>query len=188
MVRDGFVLSEADPCWFTCGEGESRVYVLVHVDDCLLVGKQAATAKTKQDIGKLFEIEDRGAICHFLGMEVLRDYEQHAIWVGQRHYVLNIIERFGMKECKPRITPFEANKQIVKEGQALGDEVPYRELVGSLLYLCQCTRPDVAHSVGAQSLHDQSNQGSLGGSQVRSPLPVRYISARTPIQGYSRTS
>lgn len=174
MIQSGFILSEADPCLFTRGNDDDKVYVLVHVDDCLLVGKHAATEETKKDIGKLFEIEDRGAIRHFLGMEVLRDYKQHRIWVGQRHYVLNIIERFKMTDCKPRVTPFEASKQLEKEGTTLSDEVPYRELVGSLLYLCQCTRPDIAHSVGMLSRY-MSNPTKEHWEAAKSV--VRYLSA-----------
>lgn len=56
-----------------------------------------------------------------------------------------------MSDCKPVKTPVDPGNHLVK---ATEDEEPvdcelYQSLVGSLMYLATCTRPDIAFAVGA---------------------------------------
>lgn len=53
--------------------------------------------------------------------------------------------KFKMKECKPAITPMETNFQV--ENQEIKKNIPYRELIGSLLYVATISRPDISFSV-----------------------------------------
>lgn len=59
-----------------------------------------------------------------------------------------------MTDCKPVCTPLETGLKLYQAGDDSDDEernVPYRELLGSLMYLAQGTRPDIAHAVSALS-------------------------------------
>ena len=59
-----------------------------------------------------------------------------------------MLERFGMKECKAVGTPSDTNQKLsikmVDKDNSLVGQIPYQEAVGSLLYLTQSTRPDIA--------------------------------------------
>lgn len=71
---------------------------------------------------------------------------------------LSILERFGMGDCKPASTPFPGGTKLRRatdeEAAAFRRlNLPYRSGVGSLLYLAQCTRPDISDAVGCLSQH-----------------------------------
>ncbi|XP_055523283.1 uncharacterized protein LOC129717422 [Wyeomyia smithii] len=59
-----------------------------------------------------------------------------------------------MIDCNPVVTPVDGNQRLSKE-MSPKDEcekqrmalVPFRELVGGLQFLAQCTRPDIAYAV-----------------------------------------
>jgi hypothetical protein len=73
--------------------------------------------------------------------------------VASRHYVVAgvIVARFGMSDAKPAAVPLSASVKLSRDGDEPLDVslFPYRELVGSLMYLAVCTRPDISHAVGA---------------------------------------
>lgn len=147
MQRMGFTASDADPCLFYKGEGEHRVYVLVYVDDGIIIGKKPLVAQVLKAISRAFQIKDVGELRYFLGLQLRRDRERGTIWLGQPKYARDMLERFGMTDCKSVVTPMEPNVHLAKHE---GDPVraPYAEVVGSLLYLTVNTRPDIAFSVG----------------------------------------
>lgn len=64
-----------------------------------------------------------------------------------------MISRFGMIDCKPIRTSMEAGTKFdaTDDSDSNGPSVPFRELLGSLMYLAQGTRPDIAHAVSALS-------------------------------------
>lgn len=55
-----------------------------------------------------------------------------------------------MEECKPLTTPLSTATKLTKEGEPVDTSIyGYSQLVGSLMYLSVCTRPDIAQAVGA---------------------------------------
>ncbi|XP_017187340.1 uncharacterized mitochondrial protein AtMg00810-like [Malus domestica] len=91
---------------------------------------------------------------HFLGLEV--DRTQERIILCQQKYAKDLLQKFGMLECKPISTPVELNaKMCAHEGKDLEDATMYRQLVGSLIYLT-LTRPDISYAVGVMSRYMQN--------------------------------
>ena len=148
----GFTASDADPCLFSTGKGTQRVYVLVHVDDGLIIGAKKTVQAALAAIAGAFDIKDIGEAVYFLGLEIHRDRTRGLLRLGQPKYARSILERFGMENCKAVVTPLEANVHLGRgQGEAVTDEFPYAELVGSLLYLTVNTRPDLAHAASVLS-------------------------------------
>jgi hypothetical protein len=65
----------------------------------------------------------------------------------------DIVEKFGVSGARIVNTPMLRELQL-RRGDDAGEttDKPYAEVVGSLMYLTTCTQPDLAQSVGAQSL------------------------------------
>ncbi|XP_066929497.1 uncharacterized protein [Clytia hemisphaerica] len=96
---------------------------------------------------------DQGEINYILGMRVRRDRQAGTIRIDQSAYFRNILQRFGMAECRPISTPMETGKSFEKLAP---DEKPvnlknYQAAIGSLIYTSIGTRPDLSYSVGVLS-------------------------------------
>jgi hypothetical protein len=72
--------------------------------------------------------------------------------------VEDILSRFGMSDCKPAKIPMDVNSNPSKkmspkskDDRAFMKDIPYQEVIGSLMYLVQCTRSDLSYAVGSLS-------------------------------------
>jgi hypothetical protein len=65
--------SESDPCLFVGEVCKEKKYVLIHVDDALIIGPSAAVLDIQSRIGSLFDVRDLGEASLFLGLEIVRD-------------------------------------------------------------------------------------------------------------------
>jgi hypothetical protein len=149
MNKLGFHSSKGDPSLIISGTSPHATYLLCYVDDILIAGQNATIANVKRTIAKEFECEDMGEASLFLGMKIIRNRATGELWLGQPYYTLEIIKRAGLDECRPRKTPMDANLSLSKASGEQDPRVvePYQELIGSLLYLSGCTRPDIAQAV-----------------------------------------
>jgi hypothetical protein len=69
--------------------------------------------------------------------------------LSHRQYLLNILQRFDMDECKPCATPCVPKKIMdAQNAEKIDATFPFRKAVGSLLYLSTHTRPDISFAVG----------------------------------------
>ncbi|KAK2577894.1 hypothetical protein KPH14_012634 [Odynerus spinipes] len=79
---------------------------------------------------------------------------QGTIKIHQREYIERTLQKFGMNECKAVGTPMDPGvksqiemHQPTEEEIQEGKNLPYLEAVGSLLYISQISRPDIAYAV-----------------------------------------
>ena len=91
-------------------------------------------------------MSDLGALSYYLGIEVRQGKEE--LTLRQSVYASKLLERSGMVECKPCVTPMEEQLKLTKASTAAKvDATLYQSIVGSLRYLVH-TRPDIAFVVG----------------------------------------
>ena len=148
----GFITSEADPSLYILRDSDSNLYLLVYVDDLLLASRSSDTLKKiKSALMKEFDIKDLGEATYFLGMEFERDRAAGTLKLSQHKNALDLVTRYGLLECKPKSLPLSPSIKLAKDPDHPLDTTVhgYSELVGSLLYLSVCTRPDIAQAVGA---------------------------------------
>ncbi|EGD72981.1 hypothetical protein PTSG_13208 [Salpingoeca rosetta] len=152
MREQDFVATATDACIYrrTC-KGGKVMWVAVYVDD-LLIFADSDMAAFKKAISKRFKMKDLGSPDICLGIKVQHDRKARTVTMSQEHYLRSVLETFGMADCKPVGTPLctgYVDKPADKE-EPLPD-VPFRELLGSLLYAATMTRPDISAAVSILS-------------------------------------
>lgn len=159
----GFSASKVELCVYTGNINSYNVIIIVYMDDLLLASNSIETLhKVKLELNKIFKIKDLGPVNEILGIQVERNGEVGSIKISQKKYINEIIERFEMNLCKPAATPLVSGIKLSKEMEAKTsdekkemDSKPYQELIGSLIYLANTTRPDISFTVGALSRYNQ---------------------------------
>ena len=157
--------------------------MLVYVDDLIVSGNDStAVTRFKTYLGSCFHMKDLGVLKYFLGLEVAR--HQSGIFLCQRKYALDIIADSGLLGSRPAVTPIEQNHGLARvTSDLLPDPLPYRRLVGRLVYLA-VTRPDLSYAVHVLS---QFMQQPRPEHMEAALLVVRYLKG-TPGQGIMLSS
>lgn len=68
--------------------------------------------------------------------------------MNQAGYVRKVLNSFGFENSNPVATPVDGNNILMDEEQSKDVNFPYRQAVGSLIYLAVGTRPDISFAVG----------------------------------------
>ena len=141
LKNDGFVRNEVDHCVYRKQTDNGVIILVVWVDDLIIASNNIdMLCQFKDNMKCKFSMKDLGKISHFLGM----DFKQEGgiIKMNQSRYMAKILDRFNMTHCKPRTTPCEQRLESTESSEAV-EPRKYREIVGSLIYLMTCTRPDI---------------------------------------------
>lgn len=108
---------------------------------------------------KAYEATDLGEASSFLGMAITRDRHNHTIQLLQKAYVDDMAKKFNFdpdhhnRRADVPITALDADPGAPLEKEKAGQ---YASLVGSMLYLANCTRPDISFGVGVLARHLRS--------------------------------
>jgi len=155
MIKFGFKQTEADQCVYLRNSGKEKIIIVIYVDDLIVM---ASSKKSIEEVSKQlkseFDIKELGELKYCLGIQVTRDRSRKILKINQESMIERVSERFQVSDCKPTYLPADANSKLIKsseDDQRKAAGRPYRELVGSLMYLMVCTRPDISNSVGEVS-------------------------------------
>ena len=167
----GFSHSISDHSLFIYRQGNDMAYILLYVDDIILAASSTTLRQTI--ISKLdteFAMKDLGPISYFLGISVTR--YSRGLFLSQKKYAEEIIERAGMSSSKPSPTPVDTKAKLsISSGNPYHDPTEYRSLAGALQYLT-FTRPDISYAVQQICLfmHDPRTQHMSALKRI-----IRYI-------------
>jgi hypothetical protein len=154
LLARGFVQSQADPSlWMLHGKG-GTVMTLFYVDDGLVAARTAAEAdELVALIGSMFDIRVHdGEPEDFVGVQISRDRERGTVTLDQQDKSRALAATLGLsgeRRSVPMSPETYANLRAATVGEQMADVDAYQSVVGSLLHLAQCTRPDIALAVGA---------------------------------------
>jgi hypothetical protein len=148
----GFIEAKSDTSRFIFRRGPDIVYLLLYVDEIILTASN--TTLLHHIISALqreFAMKDLGPIHHFLVITVERCLD--GLFLHQRTYMLYILKRAAMSNCKPCTTPVDLQAKLAGDsGPPVEDASQFRSIVGALQYLT-FTRPDIGYAVQQICLH-----------------------------------
>lgn len=153
----GFSASKADTSLFIYSEGDTVIYILVYVDDIIILSSSDhAVIMLIQNLKADFPIKGLGDLNYFLGVSI-RKTENEGLILSQHNYIRDLLKKYNMTDYKGVATPTTVFEKLSRtEGTPLSnsDIGRYRSTVGALQYLT-ITRPDIAFSVNKvfQFLH-----------------------------------
>ncbi|CAI6006815.1 unnamed protein product [Closterium sp. NIES-65] len=145
----GFAPSIADPSLFLRTDTSlPPFYILVYVDDLVFAtADTAGLAYVKSELLKRHTCTDLGELRSYLGLQITRDRARRTITLTQSHMVQQVLQRFGFTYSSPQATPLPTRHSLsaLPSDESVESSGPYAELVGCLMYLMTCTRPDLAY-------------------------------------------
>lgn len=147
LLGNGYCKSKLEPCMYTKNVGIYETIMAVYVDDFFIFSNcNNESEHLKKILSGQFKIKDLGEVKQCLGINVKFDKQEKSVTLSQENYINVLLQKFHMTDCKTVDTPIES-KLNVKIDQNVNDQVPYQQLIGSLMYLSVLTRPDITYAV-----------------------------------------
>jgi hypothetical protein len=133
------------------------VIIPVHVDDSLVVCNSVPLYNwIMTELQKTIEIIDMGPASLYLGNRIIRDRSRRKIWLSQKSYCIELLRVWNLSNCTPASTPMSVKPYLLEPSpnalpEVKDDDVKplFQKLVGSLIYLAVCTRPDISYAAMA---------------------------------------
>eukprot|EP00253_Pinus_taeda_P015977 PITA_15977 len=108
-----------DATLFVKKVGKTVVYLVVYVDDLLMIGNiESYIASIKKELGKSFEMNDLGYVHYYLGIEVTQ--HPRSIFLSQKKYMGDLLNRFMQKPCEGHWTIAKRVLRYLKGTQDFG--------------------------------------------------------------------
>lgn len=157
MCSVGYQRSRYDTCVYIKKLSEdTHIYLLLYVDDMLIASSdKEEIKKLKKLLSKEFEMKDLGPAKKILGMDIIRNREEGTLWLSQENYVDKVLSTYKMDDCKSVSTPLGAHfklraatDEVLKKEEEYMKQIPYANVIGSVMYLMIGSRPDLAYAVG----------------------------------------
>jgi hypothetical protein len=114
------------------------------------VGTPEELTKTTNYLKNVFEIKDLGKTKFCLGLQI--EHISNGIRIHQSAYKEKVLKHFHMDKAHPLSSPMvDVKKDLFRpkedDEETLGLEVSYLSAIGALMYLTNCTWPDIAFPV-----------------------------------------
>jgi hypothetical protein len=150
-------MSDADPCLFHCLNHLGQIIMVIHVDDCYVIGHKKALLLLVKELSHTgLKVKVSVNALDYLSCNIKIDMVNHQAWIGQTTLLNKVIKRFGPTLNKlgnyQYKTPGTPGQIIIRptqdqEGLTPSEQATYRSGVGTLLQFANKTRPDLANPV-----------------------------------------
>ncbi|KAL0433578.1 UNVERIFIED_CONTAM: Retrovirus-related Pol polyprotein from transposon TNT 1-94 [Sesamum latifolium] len=133
----------------------ARLYILVlYVDDILLIENDVKMlGDIKAWLSTQFSMKDMGEASYILGIKIYRDRSRKMLGLTQSSYIEKVLKRFKMENSKQEFLPMRHGIKLSKKQSPKTHAELKRmsDIVGSIQYVVQCSRPDIAYALSVMS-------------------------------------
>ena len=148
----------ADFCVYAIHQGRDRILLGLFVDDMFIIGHVISLiGGVKDEFHSRFKMKDLGAATFLIGMEIRR-LPGGDVQLLHEKYLGEVLLRFPVDSPQAASTPLPPGCKLSHADSPQSEEeamkmalIPYRNAIGSLMYLAVCTRPDIAAAVSSLS-------------------------------------
>ncbi|KAI3677608.1 hypothetical protein L6452_36874 [Arctium lappa] len=155
MLSNGFHINKCDKCVYVKQYKSAYVIICLYVDDMLIMGSNLDVInQTKKMLHSAFDMKDMGVADVILGIKIQRSDNGYIL--TQSHYVEKVLRKFGHYDDKPVVTPFDPSSQLKKNQGDSVAQLEYTQVLGSLMYIMNCTRLDIVYSVSRLSRYSHN--------------------------------
>jgi hypothetical protein len=156
MVEWGFTRLSSESCIYYRQNEQGIVIAVVHVDDFLSVAdSEEENARFEAQMKTRWVTSSLGEPKFCIGIAIKRNRADRTVSLSQTALIDKIITQFGQSEAHPISTPMDPGLKLRRpapnsitplEREKLS-KIPYRSLVGCLIYLAVGTRFDISYAV-----------------------------------------
>jgi hypothetical protein len=157
LKRHGFVSNRAGYCFYTLIiDSNNYVLLLLYVDDIIVAATtEELCSKYMKLIAKHFKISYSGELREYLNIRIEHDRLKRTVYLSQEGYIVEMLEQFGIQPDTKVEIPMQENLKVRLQEEenltprqtAYVQQFPYRQLVGTILYLNICTRPTISYAI-----------------------------------------
>ena len=153
-----FNKSSYDSCAFINSNSySSKVYLLLYADDMLLAGKSKIdTKKVKIALKEEFDMKKLGESKRILGIDITRERTKRILTIDQSNYCYKVLKMFIMLDAKQQVViPLSQHFKLSATNCPNPEDpnhvkymanIPYSQVIESIMYLMIPTRPDLSYS------------------------------------------
>ncbi|KAJ9556753.1 hypothetical protein OSB04_011367 [Centaurea solstitialis] len=155
LLSQGFQINECDKCVYVKQYKNACVIICLYVDDMLIMGTNLDVInQTKRMLNSSFDMKDLGRADVILGIKIHQNSEGYIL--SQSHYIEKVLKKFGHYEDRPVVTPFDPSTNLKKNQGDSVAQLEYTQVLGSLMYIMNCIRPDIAYTVSRLSRYSHN--------------------------------
>ncbi len=157
----GFRQSLYDHCLFIydstdCDGDDIECFIGLYVDDGILIGKDKAQLRAVMaSIKDSFKLTVTDDVKKFLGIEITVTSTE--IQLHEQNYIFDVVKKFGLEYSRGADIPLNPAHNLEPDLSTYRHDptLKYQELIGALLFISRCTRPDIAFAVNKLSRYFQ---------------------------------
>ena len=162
LTSMGFKPCSTDECLLFRGKGGAIELITVHVDDFGIYASNDGIASTIGLLKEEYDVKVLGPVTDYLAVMIARNRNKKEMFLSQPAKIDQMLQTFGMEDCKPVATPLDVTKQLMKPenyNKELWKNIPYQNATATLLYISR-TRPDIstAASILSKFNHCYTNE------------------------------